>query len=195
MRSDVPAEDSSAAGRIALACVVRAHGVRGAVRCRLYGESADSLTTAGPVFLPDGRATRVRILATVGRHALCQLDGINDRAAATDLVGSELAVSRDRLRAPDASSYFHADLIGLSVRDTDDRAQGTVVAVHNFGAGDLLEVQPLAGASVFVPFTADAVPGVDIDGGVLRADAVWFSSGTPPPPSRPPTPGSHHDDT
>lgn len=194
MRSDVPAEDSSAASRIALACVVRAHGVRGTVRCRLYGDSADSLTTAGPVFLPDGRVSRVRILATSGRHALCQLDGVNDRTAATALVGSELAVSRDRLRAPDISSYFHVDLIGLRVRDTDDRAQGTVVAVHNFGAGDLLEIQPPAGASVFVPFTIEAVPGVDIAGGVLRADAAWFTSGAPPP-SRPPTPESHHDGT
>ena len=194
MRSDVPSEDSAAASRIALACVVRAHGVRGAVRCRLYGESADSLTAAGPVFLRDGRATRVRILATVGRHALCQLDGINDRTAATALVGSDLAVLRDRLRAPDTGSYFHVDLIGLRVRDTDDRAQGTVAAVHNFGAGDLLEVQPRTGASVFVPFTVEAVPGVDIAGGVLCADAVWFTSGAAPR-SRSPTPDSQHDGT
>ena len=187
MPSDAPAADPPAAGRVALARVVRAHGVRGAVRCRLYGESADGLS-AGPVFLRDGRATRVRVLSTAGRDALCRLDGIDDRTAAAALVGSELAVARDRLRAPDDGSYLHVDLIGLAVRDTGGRARGTVAAVHNFGAGDLLEVQPPAGASVFVPFTVAAVPGVDVAGGVLRADAVWFPSGAPPP-ARPPAPG------
>ena len=187
MPSDAPAAAPPAAGRVALARVVRAHGVRGAVRCRLYGESADGLS-AGPVFLRDGRATRVRVLSAAGRDALCRLDGIDDRTAAAALVGSELAVARDRLRAPDDGSYLHVDLIGLAVRDTGGRARGTVAAVHNFGAGDLLEVQPPAGASVFVPFTVAAVPGVDVAGGVLRADAVWFPSGAPPP-AWPPAPG------
>ena len=192
--SDDPTRGACAARRIVLARIVRAHGVRGAVRCRLYVEEADALSRAGPVRLSDGRVTRVRVLAADGEHALCELDGVDDRTAAAALAGSELSVPRSRLPVPESGSYYHADLKGLRVRDTADQPQGTVVAVHNFGAGDLLEVKPANRPSVFVPFTSEAVPAVDFAGGFLRADARWFATETAnePPPA---TAGRQHDDT
>ena len=191
---DDPTQDACAARGIVLARIVRAHGVRGAVRCRLYVEEADALSRAGPVRLSDGRVTRVRVLATDGAHALCELDGVDDRTVAAALVGSELTVPRSRLPVPESGSYYHADLMGLRVRDTADRPQGTVVAVHNFGAGDLLEVKPANQPSIFVPFTSEAVPVVDLAGGFLRADARWFATETASdhPPA---TAGMQHDDT
>ena len=192
--SDDPTGDDSAARPIVLARIVRAHGVRGAVRCRLYVDEADALSRAGPLRLPDGRITRARVLATDGTHAVCELDGVDDRTVAAALAGSELAIPRSSLPVPESGSYYHADLIGMSVRDTADQPQGTVVAVHNFGAGDLLEVKPANRPSVFVPFTGDAVPAVDLAGGILRADARWFATETAngPPPA---TAGTQHDDT
>ncbi len=166
---------------VPLARVERAHGVRGAVRCRLYGDSAAGWARLGPVVLPDGRATRVRVLAAGRRHALCRIEGIEDRTAAAALVGSELAVPRRRLPDPDAGTYYHADLIGLAVRDLHGRPCGRVVAVHNFGAGDLLEIRPPDGTPVLVPFTTDAVPVVDLDRGLVRIDPVWLAAEPPRP--------------
>ena len=186
MRQPVPSETPAQAlteGRITLARVVRAHGVRGAVRCRLFAESADSLASARTVFLSDGRTTRVQVLSAGRGHALCRLTGVTDRESADALVGTELAVARSTLPAPDADSYYHADLIGLTVRDAAANHRGVVIAVHNFGAGDLLEVQPPAGESVHVPFTADAVPEIDVASGILRTDAVWFEAPVSPGPA------------
>lgn len=195
MRQSVPSEAPAqvpSEGRIILARVVRAHGVRGVVRCRLFAEAPDSLTSARTVFLSDGRTTHVDVLSVSRGHALCRLAGVSDRESAEALVGTELAVLRSALPAPDTDSYYHADLIGLAVRDAAANNRGVVIAVHNFGAGDLLEIRPPAGTSVYVPFTAEAVPEVDIAGGILKTDAVWFE--TPVSPGPVPTADSTDDD-
>ncbi len=186
MRRSVPSETPAQApteGRITLARVVRAHGVRGVVRCRLFTESADSLANARTVFLSDGHTTRVQVLSSACGHALCRLEGVTDRESAEALVGTEFAVARSALPAPDADSYYHTDLIGLAVRDATANHRGVVIAVHNFGAGDLLEVRPAAGASVYVPFTTEAVPEIDVAGGILTTDAVWFETPVSPGPA------------
>ncbi len=163
--------------RVVLARVLRPHGVRGAVRCRLYAENADLLGCSDLILEPGGRRTRARILSENRGHALCTLDGVTDRTAAEELAGAALTVARDRLPTTEAGTYYHTDLIGLAVRDSAGRDQGTVVAVHNFGAGDLLEVEPPEQSSVFVPFTSAAVSAVDPEAGVIEAEAVWFEPG------------------
>jgi 16S rRNA processing protein RimM len=91
-----------------------------------------------------------------------RLRGIADRDAAERLRNIKLFVPRTRLPAPEADEFYHADLIGLPVFDTKDRQLGTVAAMHNFGAGDLLEVQPAAGTAVLLTFTQAVVPVVDL---------------------------------
>jgi 16S rRNA processing protein RimM len=102
---------------------------------------------------------------------VARLRGVNDRNEAEKLVNVELYVPRDRLPAPEDDEYYHADLIGLAAFTPDGKKFGTVVAVHDFGAGDLIEVRP-EGASdtMMLPFTETTVPVVDIAGGRIVID-------------------------
>jgi len=93
------------------------------------------------------------------------LKGITTRDEAERLNGIELYVPREKLPATDEDEYYHADLIGLAAVTTADEALGRVVAIHNFGAGDILEIAPPHGATMLLPFTNAVVPTVDIAGG------------------------------
>ena len=91
------------------------------------------------------------------------------REEAEALTGTKLYVPRTRLPAREEDEWYHTDLIGLTAQDRDGAAIGTVNAVHNFGAGDLLEIRPASGGStVVMPFTRETVPEVDVEGGWLR---------------------------
>jgi 16S rRNA processing protein RimM len=101
-----------------------------------------------------------------GKGVVARIEGVTDRNAAEALKGTELYVDRDRLPAATEGEFYHADLIGLDAVDPDGKAIGSIVAVQNFGAGDLLEVR-LAGSTrtELVPFTEAAVPTVDMSAG------------------------------
>ena len=86
--------------------------------------------------------------------------GITDRNQAEALNGLELSIPRDRLPPPAEDEYYHADLIGLAAITLSGETLGTVIAVHNYGAGDLLEVAPSRGETLLVPFTREVVPEV-----------------------------------
>jgi 16S rRNA processing protein RimM len=91
---------------------------------------------------------------------------VHDRNAAEQLTNLKLFVPRERLAPPAADEFYHADLIGLSAVTAEGAAIGTVVAVHDFGAGDILELRPAAGGTtIMLPFTDAFVPDVDIAGG------------------------------
>jgi 16S rRNA processing protein RimM len=110
-----------------------------------------------------------------------RLKGVSDRDAAARLTNTKLFVSRDKLPATEADDeFYHADLIGLAVVDTEDNALGSVIAVHNFGAGDLVEVKPAQGATVMLPFTEATVPVVDIAGRRIVVDAAAYASAAAP---------------
>src|SRR5262249_36916940 len=100
-----------------------------------------------------------------------RLEGIADRNAAEALRNVELYVARGRLPAPDDEEFYHADLIGLAVVDMAGTTLGTVIALHNFGAGDLIELERAGGgATVMLPFTQAVVPTIDIAGGRIVVD-------------------------
>ena len=99
-----------------------------------------------------------------------RFDGVDTRDAAAALNGVELSVPRARLPQPEPDEFYHADLIGLTVTLTDGTPVGTVVAVHDFGAGDLVEIAPATGASFLLPFTRATVPEIDLAGGSLVID-------------------------
>jgi 16S rRNA processing protein RimM len=92
------------------------------------------------------------------------LKGVSSRNEAEALTGLDLSIPRDRLPKADDDEFYHADLIGLDAVGKDGAALGTVIAVQNFGAGDLLEIAPRRGATILVPFTRAAVPEIDIAG-------------------------------
>jgi 16S rRNA processing protein RimM len=161
------AERAEGNQRVCVARLGAAHGVRGEVR--LWSFTADPAAVAeyGPFETADGRVIELETLRPAKDFFVVRLKGVADRDAAERLRNAELFVPRTRLPAPaDADEFYHADLIGLAVVDATGAPLGTVVAMHNFGAGDLIEVRRAdANDTVMLPFTEAAVPQIDVAGG------------------------------
>jgi len=157
----------AAGARICLGQIGAAHGVGGEVRLRSFTAEPAAITDYGPLETEDGRMLRIESLRPAQDHFIARLAGINDREAARALANAKLYVRRERLPEPAAADeFYHADLIGLAVIGPAGERLGTVVAVHNFGAGDLIEVQQAAGCSTqMLRFDAATVPVVDIAAG------------------------------
>jgi 16S rRNA processing protein RimM len=137
--------------RIALAAVAGAHGVKGEVRLKLFSDSAESLAAHQKLYV-GGAVRRLLAVRDGGKAAVARFEGIADRGAAEALRGSLVEVDRSALPPLEEGEYYHADLIGLPCEDGDGGALGTVVAVENFGAGDLLEVELDGGKRSLIPF-------------------------------------------
>ena len=150
-------------------CVARigaAHGVRGAVKLWTFTEDPLAVTRYGELSTKDGaRQFEVTHAREAKGFLVATLKGVDDRNAAERLNGVELYVAREKLPAPEAGEYYHADLIGLAAVTTADAPLGRVVAIHNFGAGDIIEIAPPSGATMLLPFSNAVVPEVDLDGG------------------------------
>jgi 16S rRNA processing protein RimM len=135
------------------------------VRVKSFGEDADSLKRYSPLAAADGRLFHVERLRPARDRLVVKFRGVDDRNAAEALNGLDLYVDRGRLPAAEEDEFYHADLIGLAAFSEAGEALGTVVAVQNFGAGDILEIAPSRGPSLLIPFTKAAVPLVDLQGG------------------------------
>ena len=136
--------------RIALAAVAGAHGIKGEVRLKLFSEDAGSLSRQSRVFV-GGEPRRLLSVKDGGKTAIARVEGISDRTEAEALRGSLVEVDREALPPLEADEYYHVDLIGLSCFDAGGAACGAVVAVENFGAGDLLEIER-DGKRSLIPF-------------------------------------------
>lgn len=157
--------------RVALAAIAGAHGIRGEVRLKLFTDGTDNLARHGTVFIGDSEQ-RLLAVKPAGKGAVARLEGVNDRSAAEALRGSLIEVDRDTLPPLEEGEYYHADLIGLPCLDRDGQPLGAVVAVENFGAGDLVEVEDAAGKRALVPFK----PGIaDLENGRIVVDAAFLA--------------------
>lgn len=155
---------------ILLARIGAAHGVRGEVRVKAFTADPLSLAEYSPLAAGDGQEFHVERLRPAKEVVMAKFRGIDSRDAAEALNGTDLFVSRDRLPATDTDDEFYqADLIGLEAFSEAGVLLGAVIAVQNFGAGDLLEIAPRRGPSLLVPFTRQAVPSIDIGAGRLVA--------------------------
>jgi 16S rRNA processing protein RimM len=151
--------------RICVAQIGAAHGIRGEVRLRSFTQDPMAVTSYGPLESEDGaRRFTIETLRPAKDHFVARLAGVGDRDAAETLTNLKLYVSRDRLPPiADEGTYYHADLVGLLAVTPDGAALGTVTAIHNFGAGDLVEIKPeRGGEALMVPFTDAAVPEIDM---------------------------------
>jgi 16S rRNA processing protein RimM len=161
--------------RICVARLGAAHGVRGEMKLWSFTADPAAVMDYAPFETADGRVIEVEALRPAKEFFVARLKGIADRDAAERLRNVELFVPRVRLPAPaDADEFYHADLIGLAVVDAAGAPLGSVVALHNFGAGDLIEVRRVDGGdTVMLPFTQAAVPLIDIANKriVVAADA------------------------
>jgi len=157
--------------RVCIAQIGAAHGVRGEVRLRAFTEDPMSVTRYGALETEDGRRIVIEALRPAKDMFVARLKDVADRNAAERLTNQRLYVSRELLPQPAADEFYHADLVGLAATTAQGAAFGTVKAVHNFGAGDILEIEPAAGgATVMLPFTEAAVPVIDIAGRRIVVD-------------------------
>jgi 16S rRNA processing protein RimM len=152
--------------KICVARIGAAHGVRGAVKLWTFTEDPFAVKEYGPLSTKDGaRHFELASARESKDHLVVTFKGIEDRNEAERLNGVELYIPRDRLPATGADEYYHADLIGLDAVTTSDEPLGRVIAIHNFGAGDIIEIAPPSGMTILLPFSNAVVPTVDISGG------------------------------
>ncbi|HJW39961.1 MAG TPA: ribosome maturation factor RimM [Rhizomicrobium sp.] len=155
------------AGRdVLLAAVIGAQGLKGELRVKTFTEHPEVLARYRGLHTQDGR----RFTVTAARaarpgEAILAFAEIADRGAAEALKGTELYVPRDALPATEGDEFYHADLIGLRAEDVGDRVIGHVKAIHNFGAGDVIEIEQPGGDTVLLAFTKETVPSIEIDKG------------------------------
>ena len=163
--------DESGERRIALAAVAGAHGVRGELRLKLFSESADSLSRYATLFIGGLERTLLSV-RDGGKTAVARVEGIADRSAAEALRGALVEVNRSALPPLEEGEYYHADLIGLAAVDREGTAIGSVIAVENYGAGDLLEIEDPAGKRSLIPFK----PGLaDVEGDHVVLDRAFLA--------------------
>jgi 16S rRNA processing protein RimM len=168
-----PRDDDQAKNRVCMGVIGAPHGVRGAVRIKSFTDVPEAI--ANYRALEDESGERRFTLRVVGvakgdGMVIAKVSGIADRDRAETLRGLRLYAPRAALPATAEDEFYHADLVGLVAQLEDGLALGTIIAVHDFGAGDVIEIAREVGQPVLVPFTRGAVPVVDIAGGKIVID-------------------------
>ena len=151
---------------ILLAAITGAQGLKGQVKVKLFTATAEGLARYRVLKDRDGNRFEVAaIRPSRDGEAVISLSGIADCNQAEALKGTELFVSRDQLPATAEEEFYHADLVGLEVQDGEGRMLGKVAAIHNYGAGDVVEITRPDGDNILLAFTRETVPMIDIAGG------------------------------
>jgi 16S rRNA processing protein RimM len=157
--------------------ILGAQGLKGEVKVKAFTAAPHSIGCYGPLFTEDGRSFAVKAVRPIkGDNAALLLTGINDRGSAESLKGVRLYIPRAALPQPKKNEFYHADLLGLGVEDESGKKLGVVCGVHNFGAGDVIEIAIGETDTSFIPFTKAEVPVVDLAGGrlVVSNIAAWL---------------------
>lgn len=153
---------------VLMAAIVGAHGLKGDVRVKYFARTPQSLGAYVPLHDASVRVfTQVRQHPAAPDELVVAFAEVRDRTAAEALKGVKLFVAREALPATSGEEYYHTDLIGLDAVDGDGAQIGKVTAVHNFGAGDILEIVGTDGRDILLAFTKDNVPTIDLETGRL----------------------------
>lgn len=140
-----------------------AQGLKGEVRLRAYTGAPADIAAYGALEDETGRSIEIETVRVTPKAVIARIKGVTTREAAQALTHTKLYLPRTRLPASEEEEWYHADLIGLAVVDKDGSPLGTVAAIHNYGAGDIVEIAPASGEdNLLVPFTSATVPEVDI---------------------------------
>lgn len=153
------------AERVRVARIGAAHGVRGEVKLWAFTEDPANVADYGPLETEDGtRRFEIETLRAAKDHLVVRLKGVADRNAAEALRNLDLFVARDKLPPIDEDdTWYYADLVGMAAITPEGVTLGSVTAIHNFGAGDLLEITTTAGGDpLLLPFTELAAPKIDM---------------------------------
>ena len=153
---------------VLLAAVIGAQGLKGEVKVKTFTATPQALSRYGILHTKDGRKLAVTAFRPAKQgEAVLAFEGVRDRNAAEALKGTELFVERASLPEPSEDEFYHADLIGLEARDHEGRTLGKVIALHNFGASDVIELERSDGDSVHLAFTKETVPVINIADGFI----------------------------
>jgi 16S rRNA processing protein RimM len=163
------------AGAVVVGRFGAAHGIRGEVRLKSFTQVPVDVAGYGTLTADDGRTFEIMSARSAAGSSspdmlIVRVKGIDDRTAAEALTNLELSVPADRLPEAADEEFYHADLVGLAAETLSGESLGTVIAVQNYGAGDILEIAPKAGPTILVPFSRRAVPTVDIKGSRVVID-------------------------
>jgi 16S rRNA processing protein RimM len=157
--------------RVCVAAIAGAFGVRGEARVKSFTAEPEAFARYGPLESEDGaRRFEIRVTRPVKAGFAARLSGVATREEAEALKGARLYAPRERLPALPDDEFYHADLIGLAVVDTGGAALGTLRAIHDFGAGDVLEIHAPGAKPLLLPFTRATVPTVDLATGRIVVD-------------------------
>ena len=156
-----------AEARVCLGVITAPHGVKGLVRVKSFTADPAAMTQYAPLEDSAGHPIALETVGAAKGVLLARVKGVADRDAAERLKGMRLYLPRAALPPPGDDEFYHADLLGLAVHLSDGTRLGSVRAIHDFGAGDTVEIERAEGAPIVIPFTRAAVPVVDIAGGRL----------------------------
>lgn len=150
--------------RVCVGAIAGSFGVKGEVRLKSFCTEPEAIASYGPLFTEDGsRSYTVTLTRPVANGVGARLSGVLTKEQADALKGTSLFVGRDKLPATGDDEFYYADLIGLDVQDTGGAPVGKLQAIHNHGAGDLLEILgPGMKTALLLPFTRAAVPTIDL---------------------------------
>lgn len=150
--------------KVRVARIGAAHGVRGEMKLWSFTGDPAAVADYGPLETEDGARFEIETMRPAKDHFVVRIAGVDDRDAAAKLCNLDLFVPRERLPAiEEDDTYYHADLIGLAAISETGVALGTVTALHNFGAGDLIEIATTQGGEpLLLPFNETIVPEIDI---------------------------------
>lgn len=159
---------------VLMAVIGAPHGVRGELRVKTFGEDPLALGDYGPLFDDKGNTYSVKAIRPSGTVVVVRFDAVTSREQAETLNGTELFI--DRASMPDDTldddEYYQADLLGMAVRDAEAKDYGQVIAIHDFGGGDIIELRQGDGRSVMIPFNGDAVTDIDMDSRVITVSPL-----------------------
>ena len=158
--------------RICVGAIAGAFGVSGEVRLKSFATEPTDIAAYGPLTPEDGRTEfRLTLTRPVSGGLGARIAGVTSKEAADALRGTSLFVARDRLPSLPDDEFYHADLIGLAAFDVGGAELGRVAAIHNHGAGDIIEISPTRHKSaLLLPFTKAIVPNVDLAAGRIVVD-------------------------
>lgn len=174
--------------RVLLGEIGAAQGLKGEVRLRSYTQDPEAIARYGALEDEQGRAIEIERVRVTPKALIARIKGVTTREGAEALTHTKLYIDRARLPEREEDEWYHSDLIGLAAVRQDGEPIGSVVGVHNFGAGDLIEIAPPQGPTMLLPFTNAVVPTVDLAGGrvvIELPDEIEGEDHADASPSRP----------
>lgn len=165
------------ADKVCVGVIAGARGIKGDVKVKAFTENPNDIAAYGPVETDDGETLTLKVTGEAKGTVVVRIDGVTDRNQAEALKGQQMYVARNALPdTEDEDEYYHADLIGLTVVDETETECGTVIALYDFGAGDVIDIRRSAGHTLLLPFTVEAVPSVDLKAGRIVVSSAALES-------------------